>query len=151
MVKRFRILTRPAVTLALIALAAGCNAARAQSGRTGEWKAYVVQGTSEKSGNSDALDLALERFCPTEPLLTQDGTVTPFVKPIDKYPFCSIGSSYLRWHIEGGVGTRRRFYDFSELRGLTREQALAGGAVRFQIVREAGTVEFEGSFQNGRG
>jgi hypothetical protein len=42
-------------------------------------------------------------------------------------------------------------YEFSELQGLTREQALGGGSVRFSLVREAGTIECEGSFQNGRG
>jgi hypothetical protein len=42
-------------------------------------------------------------------------------------------------------------YDFAELRGLTREQALNGGAVKFSLVREAGTIECEGSFQNGKG
>ncbi|HKG12622.1 MAG TPA: hypothetical protein VKB12_04765 [Pyrinomonadaceae bacterium] len=151
MAKRFRLLTRPAVTLALIALAAGYNAAHARSVLPGGWAASVIQGKSETSDKSDVLNLTVERLCPTEPLLTNDGVVTPFVKPIEKYPFCSTGQSFLGWHIEGGVGTRRRFYDFSELRGLTREQALAGGAVKFSLVREAGTIEFEGSFQNGRG
>ena len=42
-------------------------------------------------------------------------------------------------------------YEFSELQGLTREQVLGGGSVRFSLVREAGTIECEGSFQNGRG
>ncbi len=42
-------------------------------------------------------------------------------------------------------------YDFSELRGLTREQVERGGAVRFSLVREAGTIECEGSFRDGRG
>ena len=42
-------------------------------------------------------------------------------------------------------------YEFSELQGLSREQALAGGSVKFSLVREAGTIECEGSFQNGRG
>ena len=42
-------------------------------------------------------------------------------------------------------------YEFSELQGLTREQALSGGPVKFTLVREAGTIECEGSFQNGRG
>ena len=42
-------------------------------------------------------------------------------------------------------------YDFSELQGLTREQALNGGAVKFSLVREAGTIDCEGSFQNGKG
>jgi hypothetical protein len=42
-------------------------------------------------------------------------------------------------------------YDFSDLQGLTREQVANGGAVKFRISREAGTIECEGSFQNGKG
>src|SRR5829696_7588213 len=42
-------------------------------------------------------------------------------------------------------------YDFSDLQGLTREQALSGGPVNFSLVREAGKIDFEGSFQNGKG
>jgi hypothetical protein len=42
-------------------------------------------------------------------------------------------------------------YDFSELQGLTRDQAGQGGSVRFSLVREAGTINCEGSFQNGKG
>lgn len=42
-------------------------------------------------------------------------------------------------------------FGFSELQGLTREHAAAGGPVRFSLVREAGTIECEGSFQNGKG
>ncbi|HET6976367.1 MAG TPA: hypothetical protein VFI24_08595 [Pyrinomonadaceae bacterium] len=42
-------------------------------------------------------------------------------------------------------------FDFADLQGLTREQALNGGPVNFSLVREAGRVEMEGSFQNGRG
>jgi hypothetical protein len=39
-------------------------------------------------------------------------------------------------------------YDFSDLQGLTREQALSGGAVKFSLAREAGTIACEGSFQS---
>lgn len=42
-------------------------------------------------------------------------------------------------------------YDFSELQGLSRDQAASGGAVRFSLVREAGRIDCEGSFQNGKG
>ncbi len=42
-------------------------------------------------------------------------------------------------------------YDFSELQGLTRDQALSGGPVSFSLVREAGKIDFQGSFQNGKG
>ena len=41
-------------------------------------------------------------------------------------------------------------YEFSELQGLSREQT-AGGPVRFSLVREAGRIDCEGSFQNGKG
>ena len=42
-------------------------------------------------------------------------------------------------------------YEFSDLQGLSREQAQNGGAVSFSLVREAGRVDCEGSFQNGKG
>ena len=42
-------------------------------------------------------------------------------------------------------------FEFSDLQGLTREQTLNGGSVSFSLVREAGKIEMEGSFQNGRG
>ena len=40
---------------------------------------------------------------------------------------------------------------FPILQGLTADQARAGGVVRFSLVREAGTIDCEGSFQNGKG
>jgi hypothetical protein len=42
-------------------------------------------------------------------------------------------------------------FEFSDFQGLTREQAQAGGPVSFSLVREAGRIDFEGSFQNGKG
>jgi len=42
-------------------------------------------------------------------------------------------------------------YEFNELQGLTKEQANAGGPVKFSLVREAGRIDMEGSFQNGKG
>ncbi|HMT07629.1 MAG TPA: hypothetical protein PKA82_06465 [Pyrinomonadaceae bacterium] len=41
-------------------------------------------------------------------------------------------------------------YKFSDLRGLTRENS-QNGTVRFSLVREAGTFEFDGTFTNGKG
>jgi hypothetical protein len=51
------------------------------------------------------------------------------------------------------IGHRRQIgqsYDFSDLQGLSREQVV-GGNVRFSLVREAGRIDCEGSFQNGKG
>lgn len=42
-------------------------------------------------------------------------------------------------------------FNYSELKNLTREQALSGGAAKFSLVREAGTIECEGSFTDGKG
>ena len=50
----------------------------------------------------------------------------------------------------GKKGRIDQSFELSEL-GLTREQIEAGGPVRFSLVREAGTVDAEGSFQNGKG
>lgn len=51
----------------------------------------------------------------------------------------------------GGKHQHGQSYEFSELQGLSRDQALNGGAVNFSLAREAGRIDFEGSFQNGRG
>ena len=42
-------------------------------------------------------------------------------------------------------------FEFSDFQGLTREQALSGGPVSFSLVREAGRIDLEGNFQNGKG
>lgn len=42
-------------------------------------------------------------------------------------------------------------YEFAQLQGLSRDQVVNGGAVKFSLVREAGTIDCEGSFQNGKG
>ncbi|HEX2270281.1 MAG TPA: hypothetical protein VHH35_12125 [Pyrinomonadaceae bacterium] len=51
----------------------------------------------------------------------------------------------------GGRNQMGQSYDFAELQGLSREQALSGGPVRFSLVREAGRIDCEGSFQDGKG
>ena len=42
-------------------------------------------------------------------------------------------------------------FEFSDFQGLTREQVQAGGPVSFSLVREAGRIDLQGSFQNGKG
>lgn len=42
-------------------------------------------------------------------------------------------------------------FEISDLQGLNREQALSGGPVNFSLVREAGRIDMEGAFQNGKG
>ena len=52
---------------------------------------------------------------------------------------------------KNGRNSTGQGYTFSELQGLTREQALGSGPVRFSLVREAGRIDCEGTFQNGKG
>jgi hypothetical protein len=59
--------------------------------------------------------------------------------------------SFERRNDGGGRNQHGSSFEYSDLQGLTREQALRGGAVRFSLVREAGTIECEGSFADGKG
>jgi len=51
---------------------------------------------------------------------------------------------------EGGKSQQGSTFDFTDLQGLTREQA-QNGKVSFRLVRESGTIECEGTFVNGKG
>jgi hypothetical protein len=62
-----------------------------------------------------------------------------------------INLNFNRHSEKGGKHNMGETFEFSDLQGLTREQALSGGPVKFSLVREAGTIECEGSFQNGKG
>lgn len=42
-------------------------------------------------------------------------------------------------------------FKYADLQGLSREQAQTGGAVKFSLAREAGTIECTGDFSGGRG
>lgn len=64
------------------------------------------------------------------------------------------GQINLRFERHTEKGSRNQMgqtLDFAELQGLTREQALSGGPAQFSLVREAGRIDFEGNFQNGKG
>lgn len=59
--------------------------------------------------------------------------------------------SFERRSERGGRSQHGQTYDYSDLQGLTAAQARAGGLVKFSLVREAGRIDCEGSFQNGKG
>src|SRR5215208_3656979 len=128
-----KIWTCAAVALALFALAAGTRGALAQDTLTGTWTASVGDKYAdkkhgrkyEKSGESDAEDKIEKR----------DGLHLSLERRTER----------------GGRNQMGQTFDFSELQGLTREQAQGSGPVKFALAREAGRVEMEGSFQNGRG
>ena len=59
--------------------------------------------------------------------------------------------SFERRHERGGRNQHGSSFNYADLQGLSREQALSGGAVKFSLVREAGTIDCEGSFSGGNG
>jgi hypothetical protein len=58
--------------------------------------------------------------------------------------------SFERRTERGGKNQHGSSYDFSDLQGLNRADT-ENGRVSFRLVREAGTIECEGTFVNGRG
>lgn len=62
-----------------------------------------------------------------------------------------INLSFERRSDQGGRHQHGQTFDFTDLQGLSREQAVNGGPVSFSLVREAGRIDCEGSFQNGKG
>jgi hypothetical protein len=129
-----RIWTRVALALALLVLAAGSRAALAQDTLTGTWTASFGDKYTDKKFGKKLSEKADENDWQKD-----DG------KPD------GLHLSLERRSERGGRHQMGQTYDFSELQGITREQAQGSGPVRFALVREAGRVDLEGSFQNGRG
>jgi hypothetical protein len=61
-----------------------------------------------------------------------------------------INLSFERRTEKGGHYQNGSTFEFSDLQGLTREQA-QNGNVSFRLAREAGTIECQGTFTNGKG
>ena len=62
-----------------------------------------------------------------------------------------INLSFERRSDKGSRNQMGQTYEFGDLQGLSREQAVNGGPVSFSLVREAGRIDCEGSFQDGKG
>jgi hypothetical protein len=132
--KNAKVWTRAALALALFVVAAG--AARAQETLKGEWTGSVGgERTGPKFGKKLAERAGDEDEPQTQADEKKDGLYLSLERRTER----------------GGRNQMGQTFDFSELQGITREQAAAGGPVRFALVREAGRVDLEGSFQNGRG
>jgi len=61
-----------------------------------------------------------------------------------------INLNFVRPSDKGREHQMGQTFELAEV-GLNREQVLDGGPVRFSLVREAGTIECEGTFQGGKG
>lgn len=128
-----KIWTRSALALALLFVAAGTRSALAQETLTGTWTGSFGEKSDRRFG---------KRF-------EKQGEPAAETPPVEKSD--GLHLSLERRTERGGRNQMGQTYDFSELQGLTREQVQAGGPVRFALVREAGRVDLEGSFRDGRG
>ena len=108
--KHIHFLTRTALSLTFLLIAAGSSLVFAQTAVTGSWTASL------KSEEPDKIHLSFERR-------------------LEK----------------GGKNQMGTTYDFADLQGLSRETVSNGGAAKFRLAREAGTLDCEGGFQNGKG
>ena len=79
-------------------------------------------------------------------VLTGDWTAS-----LDKDNPSKINLNFERRTDRGRRNQMGQTYDFADLRGLSREQVLSGGPVKFSLEREAGTIDCEGRLQNGKG
>jgi len=59
--------------------------------------------------------------------------------------------SFNRENSKGGRHNMSSSFAYADLKGLTREQALAGGQIRFSLEREAGTIVCDANFAGGKG
>ncbi|MGI8641708.1 MAG: hypothetical protein ACR2MG_17410 [Pyrinomonadaceae bacterium] len=79
-------------------------------------------------------------------VVTGDWTAKTGTEKSDK-----IYLSFERRSEKGGKNQMGQSYELADLQGLSREQSLSSGAVKFSLVREAGTIDCEGNFNNGKG
>lgn len=136
MSKNMNFLMRSVVSLTFLVFIIGCNAAAAQTEVTGDWNASL-NGEKPRSVHRQKSDEP-DTFEDEQEAATQakgDRIYLNFERGTARNHRNQIGQSYL----------------FSELQGLTRQQVESGGAVKFSLVREAGTIACEGTFQNGKG
>lgn len=129
-------LMRSVVSLAFLVFIVGCNAAAAQTEVRGDWTASLgreksAAGHGHKSDEPDAFEDKQESSAQAK----GDRIYLNFERPTTNGHHSQMGQTY----------------SFSELQGLTREQVERGGAVKFSLVREAGTIVCEGTFQSGKG
>jgi hypothetical protein len=88
---------------------------------------------------------------PNMPQVLAQGTTTGEWKASVDKDNSKLNLSLERRTERGGHNQMGQTYEFTDFQGLSRETAVNGGPARFSLVREAGRIDLEGSFQNGKG
>lgn len=127
MQQNFQALIRTLFSIAFIVIVVGSYVIVAQDAITGTWKANDNDWGSKRRDKDDDSDF--------------------IEKSKDKIQ--------LSFRFEKSNGNSNNFgsgFDYSELKGLTKSQVeSANSNVNFSIVREAGTIDMQGTFQNSKG
>ncbi|MEP6922611.1 MAG: hypothetical protein ABI967_15920, partial [bacterium] len=98
--------------------------------------------------NAVPFTLTTPDFAPSSNNLVQEVLTGEWTASVEKDDAGRIQLNLERRGEKGGTHQTGQSYDFTDLQGLSREQALSGGAVKFSLVREAGRIDCEGTFQN---
>lgn len=93
---------------------------------------------------------AIVMFVGSGTILAQESITGEWTASQKKDKGDKIHLSFERKSERGGRNQFGSSYELSELQGLSRAEA-ENGRVSFRLVREAGTIECEGTFTNGRG
>ena len=88
---------------------------------------------------------------PNMPHVLAQGTTTGEWKASINKENSKLNLSLERRTERGGHSQMGQTYEFTDLQGLSRDAVVNGGPVKFSLVREAGRIDLEGSFQNGKG
>lgn len=128
MSKNFQTIIRSLFSLSLIVLVIGSYVIVAQDVITGTWKAndndWNWKSKDKDKNDNDVVEKSRDKI-------------------------------HLNFRFERSNGNSNNFgssFDYSELRGLSRAQVeSANSTVNFNIAREAGTIDMQGTFQNGKG
>lgn len=94
--------------------------------------------------------IAAVLFIGSGQILAQTAITGEWTSEAKKERSDKIHLSFERKTEKGGRNQNGSSYEFSELQGLSRSDT-ENGRVNFKLVREAGTIECEGTFTNGRG
>jgi hypothetical protein len=84
--------------------------------------------------------------------VTAQNTMTgDWTASLDHDNSSKINLKFQRRTEKGSKNQMGQTFDFNDLQGLSRDQVTNGGPVKFSLVREAGRIDCEGTFQNGKG
>jgi len=100
---------------------------------------------------SFVLSLALAALVAGPKVAGQEAVTGDWTASVSKDDPGKIHLNFDRRTSKGRRNQMGQTYDLSELQGLSREQVLSDGPVKFSLVREAGRIDCEGNFQSSKG